>query len=74
MKQVAVEPSWQQKGIGKMLVEAAEDYARESGYDIIFCHARETAVPFYLKRGYEISGAPFTEVTIPHVYMEKRLR
>jgi predicted GNAT family N-acyltransferase len=36
-------------------------------------HARETAVPFYLKLGYEVVGGQFEEVGIPHFKMEKKL-
>jgi predicted GNAT family N-acyltransferase len=36
-------------------------------------HARQTAVGFYQKLGYSITGEPFEEVTIPHYIMEKAL-
>jgi predicted GNAT family N-acyltransferase len=36
-------------------------------------HAREAAVPFYLKLGYALAGEPFEEVGIPHRAMEKTL-
>ena len=36
-------------------------------------HARETAVGFYEKLGYKVVGDKFTEVTIPHYVMEKKL-
>jgi predicted GNAT family N-acyltransferase len=36
-------------------------------------HARKTAMGFYEKLGYEKIGDEFTEVTIPHYKMEKRL-
>lgn len=40
---------------------------------MIETHAREYAADFYLKLGYEITGDRFTEVGIPHRFMEKRL-
>ena len=36
-------------------------------------HARDTAIPFYKKLGYECVGEPFVEVTILHQAMQKRL-
>ncbi len=37
-------------------------------------HARESAIGFYQKQGYEIQGEMFTEVSIPHFQMEKQIR
>jgi predicted GNAT family N-acyltransferase len=73
MRQVAVAAHCQNKGVGSLLSKAAEEYARQKGFEIMFCHARKTAVPFYEKLGYVISGSEFTEVNIPHFKMQKQL-
>jgi GNAT superfamily N-acetyltransferase len=73
MKQVAVDPALQGKGIGAELIRFAEDEAKSRGVHLMFCHARETAVPFYLRQGYTIMGDMFSEIGIPHYYMEKSL-
>jgi predicted GNAT family N-acyltransferase len=73
MRQVAVEPAWQGRGLGRRLVEEAERLARERGCTRMTLHARATAVAVYLHLGYESVGAPFTEVTIPHQAMRKAL-
>lgn len=73
MRQVAVAPDRQARGIGKLLVKAAEEFAQDNGYEWMKLNARETAVKFYLSLGYEIFGEPFLEVTIPHRSMQKRL-
>jgi predicted GNAT family N-acyltransferase len=73
MRQVAVDFDRQRSGIGKALVRRSEELARESGYRTMVLHARDVAVPFYLALGYEIFDEPFTEVTIPHRKMRKRL-
>ncbi|MBK8920805.1 MAG: GNAT family N-acetyltransferase [Saprospirales bacterium] len=73
MRQVAVAQQCQGTGIGKALVQASEGMARRLGFKKITLHARETAVPFYLKLGYSIAGERFEEVTIPHFRMEKPL-
>jgi predicted GNAT family N-acyltransferase len=36
-------------------------------------HARQSAVGFYQKLGYQIRGEEFEEVTIPHYEMQKQL-
>jgi len=73
MRQVAVDEFYQGKGLGKILSKAAEDYAREHGFAVMFCHARKSAVPFYQKLGYHTVGNEFMEVNIPHYIMEKDL-
>lgn len=73
MRQVAVDEHLQGTGIGSELVRFSEGFAREKGFTYIHCNARKTAVPFYLKHGYTISGDEFSEVGIPHYYMEKEL-
>ena len=73
MRQVAVDADWQGKGLGSQLSIAAEKFAKEKGFIVMFCHARKTAVPFYQKLGYKIIGDEFTEVNIPHYAMEKLL-
>ncbi len=71
MRQVAVDESYQSKGIGRALVEYCEQVARDEQFTEIILHARETAVEFYLKLGYEVYGEPFIEVGIPHRNMRK---
>lgn len=73
MRQVAVAPEWQGKGVGKKLVAASEELAKHLNFKRMTMHARETAVPFYLRLGYQTVGEQFEEVTIPHFKMEKKL-
>jgi predicted GNAT family N-acyltransferase len=73
MRQVAVDDEFQNLGLGKELSKAAERYAKENGYCLMFCNARKVAVPFYKKMGYEIVSDEFTEVNIPHYTMQKAL-
>lgn len=73
MRQVAVHENLQGQGIGKKLVAFAETFAREHLFKSMVLHARESAIPFYLAQGYELFGEPFTEVSIPHRSMRKKL-
>lgn len=73
MRQVAIEPSLQGQGIGSALIKYSELVARKAFYASMVLHARDTAVPFYQKLGYEIEGDLFEEVGIPHYAMRKQL-
>lgn len=73
MRQVAVHVDHQKLGIGQLLVKASEDYARTQGILKIELSARKDAEPFYQRLGYQTTGEPYVEVTLPHQMMEKRL-
>ena len=73
LRQMAVVSGLQGKGIGKVLLQFAENIARDRGYKKIVMHARKTATGFYEKLGYRIASTEFEEVTIPHYVMEKSL-
>jgi len=73
LRQMAVLNSLQGKGIGRALMQFAENIARDMGYRTITMHARKTATGFYEKLGYKVIGEEFEEVTLPHVVMEKSL-
>ncbi len=73
LRQMAVISGLQGKGIGKALIQFAENIARDRGFNTICMHARKSAMGFYEKLGYEKNGDEFTEVTIPHYKMEKKL-
>ena len=74
LRQMAVLNNLQGKGIGRALMNFAENIARDMGYRKIIMHARKTAVGFYEKLGYTAIGDEFLEVTLPHYVMEKKLR
>lgn len=73
LRQMAVISGLQGKGIGRSIMQFAENVARDMGYRKITMHARKNAVGFYEKLGYKVSGEEFIEVTIPHYVMEKTL-
>ena len=73
LRQMAVLNDLQGKGIGRALMNFAENIARDRGYKILSMHARKNAIGFYEKMGYNVASDEFTEVTIPHYVMEKKL-
>ncbi len=74
LRQMAVSHALQGKGIGRVLLEFAENIARDRGYSKMMMHARDTALGFYERSGYKIVGEEFIEVNIPHFEMEKMLQ
>jgi predicted GNAT family N-acyltransferase len=73
LRQMAVMNDLQGKGIGRALMQFAENLARDRGYKKITMHARRNALGFYEKMGYRKIGKEFHEITIPHYVMEKEL-
>jgi len=73
LRQMAVLNDLQGKGIGRALIQFAENIARDHGYKTIIMHARKHAIGFYEKVGYKTRGDEFIEVSIPHLAMEKQL-
>ncbi|MEP6845306.1 MAG: GNAT family N-acetyltransferase [Panacibacter sp.] len=73
LRQMAVISGLQGKGIGKVLMQFAENISRDLGYKKLIMHARKTATGFYEKIGYAKTGNEFLEVSIPHLAMEKDL-
>ena len=73
LRQMAVKNNQQLKGVGASILTFAENLARDKGYKKIMMHARDTAVGFYEKFGYQVTGEPFLEINLPHHIMEKNL-
>ena len=69
--QMAVARSFQGQGIGTRLINELIKFAKLQGIEEITCHARENAVPFYLKLQFEVYGEPFQEVGILHRHMRR---
>lgn len=59
LRGMAVLEKFQKKGIGESLVKYAEENAKSRSGKLIWFNAREVAVRFYEKMGYQIIGEPF---------------
>lgn len=73
LRQMAMAPEVQGRGLGKALVLASEMILADRGYAHVELHARQTAVGFYEQLGYVIEGAAFMEIGLPHHRMIKVL-
>jgi ribosomal protein S18 acetylase RimI-like enzyme len=74
LRQMAIDPALQKRGLGTMLLRRGEAELRERGATRVRLAARDSAVGFYGRLGYVVDGAPFIEVTLPHRTMRKDLR
>ena len=73
LRQMAVLNELHGKGIGRALMSFAENLARDRGFKTMSMHARQNTVMFFEKMGYKVTSEEFTEITIPHVIMQKKL-
>ncbi|WP_324675368.1 GNAT family N-acetyltransferase [Hymenobacter sp. GOD-10R] len=74
VRYMAVDPAWQGHGVGRKLLEYLETVARQRGLTECILHARDTAVPFYSRMGYEVVAPSHTLFgSIPHFLMCKPL-
>lgn len=73
LRQMAVAPDVGRTGLGRRLVGFAEALARGRGFEQVEMSSRMSARGFYEKLGYEAVGPVFTDLTVPHVRMLKRL-
>jgi ribosomal protein S18 acetylase RimI-like enzyme len=71
--QMAVEPARQGQHLGRKLVRALEAEVARRGFRSVTLHAREGAVGFYARLGYETFGEPFSEVGVSHRHMRRML-
>lgn len=73
VRQMAIAEACQGQGLGRGLLAFLEATLAAEGATLLFLHARQTALAFYLKLGYQPIGPLFMEVTLPHQAMEKCL-
>ena len=71
---MAVAPTAAGTGLGRRVAAYLEQEARAAGLTEIVLHARETAVAFYTKLGYELVAPSHTLFgVLPHFLMQKQL-
>jgi len=70
-RKVAVDPSAQKMGIGSMMLDYVTAFALQEGGRRIWCNARDSAIPFYLKHGFAQTGKTFEKGCVDYETMEK---
>jgi predicted GNAT family N-acyltransferase len=66
---MAVQSSRRNQGIGKSILNALIQTAKEKGAQELILHAQVHAIAFYAKADFEPHGPIFDEAGIPHVEM-----
>ncbi len=72
-ERVAVAREARRAGVGRALMLAVEQAARELGHATLILNAQVSALAFYRTLGYEAHGESFDEAGIPHRAMRKTL-
>lgn len=73
IRYMAVDPNHQRIGLGLIVLNSLEEAAAEMNLDSICLNARETAVGFYRKAGYQSLGETTPYLGIRHFRMVKLL-
>jgi predicted GNAT family N-acyltransferase len=60
-------------GVGRAVLEALMQAARERGEQEVLLHAQMSAAPFYRRAGFHQRGPEFEEAGIAHVEMVRGL-
>ena len=74
MQRVAVIEQYRNQNIGSLMMAFCENLSSSKKGSSIYCHARDTAVNFYIKNGYTSVGDYFDEDGIPHLKMRKEIK
>jgi len=65
---LAVEPSWQGRGLGRRMIAAAEEHCRTRGckhMDLAVLSLRPELLPFYRRMGYAETGTEEFRPSVP---------
>ena len=74
LRYMAIDNLYQKQGIGRRIVQHMEQYAVQKKSQVLFLNARENALGFYEKLGYEITGKSYLLFdSIQHYKMSKTL-
>ena len=73
LRQMAVHENYQRQGLGSSLIRQIEPALQQRGFQNIELNAREEAVNFYQRLGYQTAGDRFMEVGIGHWKMRRQL-
>lgn len=73
LERMAVKSKYREQGIGSLLIDKVEEFARKKDLKEIKLHAQVRAQDFYQKNKYQIVSDEFIEAGIKHVKMKKEL-
>ncbi len=74
LQRVAVLEEYRSHGIGRIIIQALEDKAKELGASKVKLDGQIQAQGFYEKLGYEVKSGVFLDAGIEHVLMVKSVK
>lgn len=72
LERICILENYRKFGLGKMIVNALEEVAKDQGVAKVKLHGQTHAEGFYQKLGYETASDVFMEDGIPHILMTKQ--
>ena len=69
LRKLAVDYDYQGRGLGAALTKHAIEAAKESGANLFWCDARESAINFYRQFGLKVDGEKFYKSELPYYKM-----
>lgn len=73
IRYMAVDSAFRKQGVGSSMLNELEKFAITNHIESCWLYARKTAASFYIKNDYIIHGEAITELTSPHLRMQKCL-
>jgi GNAT superfamily N-acetyltransferase len=73
IERVCVIESFRGKDFGKQVIQAAEQWLKESGVRRIIIHSRDEVAGFYEKLGYTVDWSRIHQGFFPEVHTEKQI-
>ncbi|MFB5285287.1 GNAT family N-acetyltransferase [Peribacillus sp. Hz7] len=73
LERICILEHYRKFGLGKVIITALEEIAKERGTTRVKLHGQTQAQGFYKKLGYQTSSSVFIEDGIPHLLMTKEL-
>jgi predicted GNAT family N-acyltransferase len=71
LRSMATAPAARGRGLAALVLAAAIDYIAGHGGGLLWCNARDVAVPLYERAGFAGDGDRFVEHDIPHLGMSR---
>jgi GNAT superfamily N-acetyltransferase len=72
-RKFAVHPSVQGQGVGRQLLNHIINFSKTEGAERLWCNARVTAIGFYQKSGFKLTGEAFSRGGFDYEIMELML-
>jgi GNAT superfamily N-acetyltransferase len=75
LRGMAVDPSYQGQGIGRLVLDAVHDVASAAGAPLLWANGRTSALGFYQRMGWTAVGEEFTygPADLPHFVIVRSL-